>query len=449
MFWIYLVLAILSLVLSNALYKSPMSPIGFFGVLWNSLLALFEARLTQYYPLSFQAHLVFLGSYLLFVIGAFSATSPIIKITRTNFNLFHTPTPTNLLDLTRSQRALDFMNMMNLIGLMLGILRLAGSVGWGNILNLAHVRSFVSAMGATEKIWGGLIGYLSSLSPLNAILGGVYYSERTPHDWKRVTLVFAVPLGFALLSGNRTIFIWTAVLFFVAHTLTHTLCNHGTFLRLVRPVLLGVILLFVVFTSIGTRRFDSTSQTMHANVELPWELLHAYNYMTAGFGAFSARLTHLDPLSIPGLMTLSPVIRMLARIDPDLIGGYSYDALLVYTIRNPSIATPVRTNVFTYLWGVFNDFGWIGILIVPWGMGITSGLVFKHLLQHPTFVNIALYSFFCLQFVYSSIATITHANSIIVSLMVLLLIHKLISAQGVERNVSSYLPVVSSATLSK
>lgn len=447
MFWLFFFLAVFSLKLSKILYKSYLSPIGIFGGLWNGLLALFEARLIEYYPLSLETCVLFLGSYLFFVFGTLLATWPVIKVMQTTPPEIYKAPFGRMINLYRARKMIDVLTMISLLGLVLTIWRMVQLVGWGAIFAMDTVRSVMSALSATGKLGGGIVGYLSSLIPLNAIISGVYWVY-VPRDWKRIGLIFIISLGQAWLTGNRTVFIWTTILFFAAYMLTRTLVHRESVIRLVRPILFGAVVLFIVFGIIGMRRFDpENAEEMHANVPLPWVFLHAYHYVTSGFAAFSVHLDEPDSLPIPGALTLSPVIRMLARIDTDLVGGYSYETLLVYTTSRASVATPARTNVFTYLGQILDDFGLAGVLVIPWGIGFISGLVFQRLLVHPNFSAIACYAFFCLQFVYSSTLVITLANSILVSLIALTLVQKFISIRG--KNVSSMLPVISASGVSE
>jgi len=427
MFLVFLFLALSSLLISRVLYRSYLSPIGIFGLIWNGALALFEARLIDYYPLSIEAHIAFIGSFVLFVFGALVSTWPLVQsMQRSPGGAYKFPFAM-VLDPRRARQVLNILNLISLIGLILTTIKLAQLVGWGALFDTSLVRDTTRNLEATEKLGGGIVGYLSSLLPLTAILGGVYMVQ-APSDWFRASLCLFISLGQVVISGSRTLFIWASVLFFTAYILTRAFVNRESFSRMIRLLLLGIAVLFVVFASIGSRRFDTARyDVFFANVELPWSVMHAYGYITAGLGAFSARLgSPIVHISIPGLHTFSPVVRMLARINPGLV-GYSYDTLVDYTVRREFVATPARTNVYTYLGAVLDDFGWWGVLLVPLGMGVLSGLVFRRSLTRPNFRTIGLYSFFCLQCLYSPTAIITHANSIIVSVLALVVVQRYVS----------------------
>lgn len=447
MVFVFVFLALFSLLLSRLFYRSYLSPIGLFGLIWNGLLALTEMRLINYYPLSLEAYGAFIGSYALFLVGALLTTWPAVKRLHERPHVAYRRPLEKLIQPRKTRQLLDAMNLLGLMGLMMRIWQVGQLVGWSEVTNMSAVRSATGSLAAIEKIGGGFTGYLSSLLPLVAIIGGTYWVY-FPRDWKRVILCFVIPFGFAWLTGNRTVFIWTSVLFFFSYTLTRALGNRESAFRLLRPILLGVILLFIVFGVIGARRFDPGNyNAYHANLKLPWALTHIYSYVTSGFAAFSVHLADPVRLPIPGALTLSPAVRMLAKVDPALLGGYTYEAVAAYTVRRPSVTTPAATNVFTFLGVLFDDFGWGGVFLIPLFMGTVSGWIFQRLLLRPSFGAIAWYAFFCLQFVYASTSVITHANSILVSMMVLALVQRLVSAG--DKNVSRMLPAAGSSELSE
>lgn len=430
MLLVFLFLAMSSLFISRVLYRTYLSPIGIFGLIWNGALALFEARLIDYYPLSIEAYIAFIGSFVLFVFGALVSTWPLVQLMqRSPISAYKSPFAM-VLNPRRARQVLNILNLLSLVGLMLTTITFAQLVGWGALFDMSRVRDVMRNLEATEKLGGGIVGYLSSLLPLAAILGGVYLVQ-APSDWFRASLCLFISLGQVVISGSRSSFIWASVLFFTAYILTRTFVKRESLGRMIRPLLIGMVIFFVVFSSIGSRRFDTANyDVFFANVELPWSIMHAYSYFTAGFGAFSIHLDDPIYISVPGLHTLSPVVRMLARIDPGLVNGYSYATLLNYTVSRESVATPTRTNVYTYLGALFDDFNWWGVFLTPLSMGILSGLVFYRLLVRSDFGTIGLYSLFCLQCVYSSMAIITHANAILLSAFVLMAIRKYVSQQG-------------------
>jgi len=444
MFLVFLFLALSSLLISRVLYRSYLSPIGIFGLIWNGALALFEARLIDYYPLSREAYVAFVGSFLLFVWGVHISTWPLVKWMRQAPRAAYMSSFGAGLDSGRTQRVLDILNLLSLVGLTLTAIRLVQLVGWGSLFDVNLVMEARRNLGATEKLGGGIVGYLSSMVPLTAILAGAYLVQ-SPSDWFRACLCLFIAMVGTALSGSRASFIRASVLFFAAYILTRAFVNRESFNRVIRLLSLGIAVLFVVFASIGSRRFDTAQHdAFFPNVELPWPIMHTYHYITAGLGAFSVHLDNPVCISIPGLHTLPPVVRMLARIDPSLVGGYSYATLLQHTVRRESVATPVRTNVYTYLGQVFDDFGWWGVFLVPLGMGVLSGFVFQRLLVRPSLVAVALYSFLCLQFVYSSVAFVVTNNAILISVLALAVVQRRVSAT--RRRECSSLPFATSAT---
>ena len=436
---IFLFLALFSLTLSHLLYHTILSPIGLFGVLWNGLLALFEIRLLNYDPLSEQAYAAFIGSFVLFVCGVVIATLPVSPVRRW-------PTPIQVLNPARARRVLDILNALGLLGLLLTTVQLARLVGWGALFETVAVRQAVAGLEAGQ-FGGGLAGYSLALAPLAGIIGGIYLAQH-PSGRSRAMVCLLVSLGNGVLTGNRSLFIWTSVLFAIAYMLTRVFANHEPVRNLGRLLILASMALFVVFGAIGLLRFSQflPYEESNVNVRLPWMVLQAYHYVTSGFGAFSVHIADPILIDLPGVYSFTPMVRAVARINSGL-AGYSYEYLVQYTTSRPSVYIPVGTNVFTYLAAPFDDLGWLGLILAPLMMGLLSGFVFLKLLKRPSLGVIACYSLICMQFVYSSVVIITYSNLPYVIILGLLVLRRHISKK--REHAQHLLPVVDAIGVSK
>ncbi len=439
MFLIFLFLALFSLTLSHRLYHTILSPIGIFGVLWNGLLALFEIRLLNYNLLSAQAYVAFIGSFVLFVFGVLIATLPVSPVRRW-------PTPIQVLNPERTRRVLDLLNTLGLLGLLLTTVQLAQLVGWGALLETVAVRQAVAGL-EVGQFGGGLAGYSLALAPLAGIIGGIYLAQ-DPSGHLRAMVCLLVSLGNSVLTGNRSLFIWTLVLFAVAYMLTRVFANHEPVRNLGRWLILASVALFVVFGAIGVLRFSQflPFEESNVNVKLPWTVLQAYHYVTSGFGAFSMQIADPVHIDLPGVHTFAPVIRAIARVNLG-IAGYSYEFIVQYANMRHTVYIPVGTNVFTYLGGLFDDWGWWGIVLVPLGIGTLSGFTFLKLIKRPSFGVIALYSLLCLQYVYASALPITYSTPILVTILGLLMLRNYVSKK--REHAQHLLPVVDAIGVSK
>jgi oligosaccharide repeat unit polymerase len=278
-----------------------------------------------------------------------------------------------------------------------------------------------------------------SILPLTAILGGVYWAQ-VPSDRFPPFLCMIISFLNALVLGNRTAFIYVSVLLFASYTLTRSFVYHKPLGKLLKPLLLCAVLLVVGFVYVGSLRFSNShgsisdiSEMFYARFKIPWTVLHAYSYLTGGFGAFSRHLeSPIFVIPIPGLHTFSPVIRMLARFHYSTL-GYSYQELVTYSVIREFVSIPIYTNVFTYLGPLFDDFSLWGVFLATFGMGFFSNRIFQRLLAQPSFLVIGIYSLFCLQFIYSTAAIITHDNTILVSIFALFLIQKYVSSREGKR----------------
>ena len=425
--------------LSHRLYHTILSPIGIFGMLWNGLLALFEVRLLNYDQLSEQAYVTFIGSFVLFVCGVLIATLPVLPVRRW-------PTPLQVLNSVRARRVLDFFNALGLLGLLLTAIQLFRLVGWGALFKTVAVRQAVAGLGAGQ-FGGGLAGYSLALTPLTGIIGGIYLAQY-PSGRLRAMVCLLVSSGNGVLTGNRSLFIWTLVLFAMAYMLTRVFANHEPVRNLGRLLILASVVLFVVFGVIGLLRFSEflPYNETDVNIKLPWVVLQAYHYVTSGFGAFSVQIADPVHINLLGIHTFTPVIQAIARVNSGL-AGYSYESIVQYANWRHTVYIPVGTNVFTYLGALFDDLGWWGVFCVPLGIGMFSGLVFLKLLMHPSFITIAVYSLLCSQYVYVTTVPVTRYTPVLVAIFGLLVLGRYLSKR--KRRARRLLPAVDAFGVSK
>jgi len=406
---VYILLTAASLILSRRLYHTVLSPIGIFGAIWNGLLTLFEARLLNYDPLNSLAHAAFIGSFLLFVGGVLMAT-----VLALPFKYEESPIPA--LNLRRMRHVLDLLNALSLLGLLLRVFQLIRLVGVGATLNTMTFRGNVAEMG-TGEFGGGLVGYSLALLPLAGIVGGIYLAEH-PSGRLRGLSCLVISAGSSLLTGSRALFIWTLLLFAAAYVLTRVIVQRQPASRVLRPLAAAGAGLFLVFAIVGTLRRAEFAplQESEVNVRLPRPVLQAYHYMTSGFGAFSVHIKDPVQIDLPGIHTIQPLVRAIARLIPKR-KGFSYEFLVHYSTQRDFVSIPQATNVFTYLAAFFDDLGWAGILGMSLVIGFLSGFTFQKLYTQSGFKMIALYSLFCLQFMFASISPITNFNSILLTIL--------------------------------
>ena len=429
MFIIFLLLALISLFVSQKLFGTIFSPIGIFGFIWNIYLLFFEVRLVNYYPLEFTTYVALIGSYFAFTAGVIISVifvkdqAHLKEFNRVSFQ----SKSIKSFDFHKAKNVLVFINIVAFIGLILIIFKLQKIVLLSNIYDMNLVRNSMHGLSSSERVMSGFLGYLTSLLPLNAVFCGIFVTY-IPKVRFQIFLCFIIGLLISLISGNRAMLIMITFLFISSYIITKTLTKGIKFKRILLPILPSILILCFVFVFIGKIRFapENVFLKMFARYDIPWAILHPYSYITAGVGAFNILLESLPNFSIPFLHSLAPIIRLLAKIEPELF-RYDYETIVYYTVNNVFVPTPLRTNVYTYLGAIFSDFGWAGMFIAPFLIGIISGLVFIRLLRKPTITVIGLYSFFCLHSIYSTVHVITHANTILVSLFFLIILSKYIS----------------------
>ncbi len=143
---------------------------------------------------------------------------------------------------------------------------------------------------------------------------------------------------------------------------------------------------FAVAAWIGKVAINNPELLAAATVnESYFVVLSPYTYLTGSFPALQAYIDSA-PERTGGAMTFHPVFKLSHMVDPTIkIPEYVPDPFSI----------PVEFNTFTWLHPFYSDFGFTGVLLGPWVVGLLSGLLYFQMRRSCSFYNLYVNGLIC------------------------------------------------------
>jgi len=153
------------------------------------------------------------------------------------------------------------------------------------------------------------------------------------------------------------------------------------------PVVLMVAVLFAVYFTVTNNVLQKNLSTSSDSITgdnlsgMP-EIVH---YMVSGFPAFEMLTKTSRGASSETSLTFGFLSRLLNEIDSDYFAYPDY--------VQPTVFVPLPTNIYTYLDVYYLDFGWLGVAIFPFLLGLVASSLFLWMLRAPSVTKLYIVSF--------------------------------------------------------
>lgn len=151
-------------------------------------------------------------------------------------------------------------------------------------------------------------------------------------------------------------------------------------------------------------------------------------YSTGSFTAFSEYLKTAIPNSTQGWALFYPWFKLLSRFGLIENPGFSFIYEFVYI--------PMGFNVFTYLRDIYSDFGMLGIIIVPYLLGIISTFFAVKLRKRFNMISIIACIYLYMLLIFSVIYNPFSMGANVIGLITSLIICVILNKKGVRLNES-------------
>lgn len=361
--------------------------LSLYSIIWGVGLALFELRLMNYIPITAEAWLIFGYAWIAFTVGSVS-----LLLVRNALGLPEISAPNYTpLASRREKRVLAFTIFFLTFVALLAVLQHWSVLlaKFGSVTNVLVSGNLIYRMRTSEQL-PGMVPYLDSFGLAAAFFAGVY-SARTG----KIRLITLLPLLIVILEDvaqvGRAKILNAGILFFSGYFLARVPAPQAlkTSMAMKGRRLLNLVIVFALLLSAAEfiRSFRRTYEALYGASQQLSKLEGAafitpsiYMYMSSHPGVFSAYWKAGGEHPFPGSNTFAPVFRILAKFG---VGEDVPDYQKFYTI-------PIATNTATYLRELHADFGYAGILIAPFLLGLLSTYLWLRIKTHNRFVTVAV-----------------------------------------------------------
>jgi oligosaccharide repeat unit polymerase len=383
-----LICLILTLTISKVLFKSIFTPLGVYSFFWGFALFLFHLHLLPYPPLTSTAKIAIFGSYLTFFLG--SITVSLLKekkLQGNKSNIFYV----NTNNLKVAMVATGILGAIGAIKRVLSSLAVVGIAGMLKGSMRIIIYGFREGVGISV-IWG----LLYSLNFIAGVFSGYYIATKSHKNLFSFLPLISIIIG-SISTGGRTSILFILLLYFFGY-LFGSKKSLPPYLK--RPnetkLIFIVSLMLVVFLSLGTIIWYSRGglEIAKANepiyeTKLPLQIIHYYHYIVCSFPALDRYISTYDATHTWGAGILYPIFHQFERIG--LI-----EKLPVQGTNLEAVNIPLKTNVYSYLRVLYQDFGIIGTILVPYIIGLLTSWLYISFFVRPNFPKLVLLSYTCL-----------------------------------------------------
>ncbi len=377
-FSLALIFISLGIVVSKALYSRILSPVSAYTVPFGLVFVLLCLPIIEYRPLSLQAVLALLLSMLALIFGAFVGAVFSGRQIERGVILYEPH------KLTVKVRLFLFLTYsLASLGLLLQLYYMARY--FGGIARIIEQPTLIYHVRVTYGFdFPSWVGYLVSLSYCGIFLTGCY---AVLVGWRNLYSVWTVLIvaGIALSSMGRASILWAALLIFNGAYLTGLVLGttrrfHISFRRIVVFLALaGLVIAATMYLRLirAQDNFESTEARIYHVINpalLRYDstvlrgLIQAYLSFSGPVPAFGEHIDYPEKRLGLGVKTFNALFRM---VNP---------AIARYGPIHESSYLP-GFNVFTALDDWFYDFGWAGIFLIPFLVGILSSWLFRKAIQ--------------------------------------------------------------------
>jgi oligosaccharide repeat unit polymerase len=396
---------LISIILTYKLYGNIFSPIGIYGTLFNGLLALSFIGIAKYNTISNYAIIIYIGSFITFLLGALTGNIIffIYKKPKNNYKKVE-------INHKKYYKILIVLNYISWVGISIYILTIIKNAGIEAILSAKYFRSLNIDMSNSS-----LINYMISVSLAASILCGL--KDALFKSNRMLTIKTIAPaLIYSTITGSRALAIW-AILFYISPFLilykerTLKFKNIKEYINKQRSVyyIIGFLIAFFIIVALNKGAAEGTKKylTPYMNINISPLLFNIYIYLTGPFIAFSEHLSNWHGTLMWGQNMFTPIAKLLSLI------GFSidYNILLEVTVKKPEFI-PFWFNTFTYLRDVFDDFGFLGIIIFPYLLSLVGTYYYLKCRYYKNIVTLLIETIVYVQFIFSFTSIITSYNPI-------------------------------------
>jgi len=357
---------------SKFLFKKWFNHLAIYTAGWATFIFLYEIRLLRYIDISSEAWFIMILSYLCLLLGVvtiFAARSSFNKnnlifseIKKIELNLF-----------ADGGKALRLLIIIcGVIGLFSAIQHWVVLINkFGSISAVLIKANLIYRMRVSGEI-SGTIPYLYSLSYAGVFLSGMYIAYKNKLDLISIVPFFSVILKDSASVGRGGIFVGFLEFLIGFFIVRHLLSDKKTVVKGKKKNLVITLIVFValfIASSTLVKSFRGTFEnfkgaTSALNKTKTGAIISpsVYMYFSSNIGVFSKYFEKGGEAAYFGENTFLPFYNLISKTGVLRHGDFYPKGYYI----------PMWTNSATYLRDLHADFGYLGLFLVPYLLGLLS-----------------------------------------------------------------------------
>ncbi len=415
--------------LSKRLFAKWFNPLFIYSVSWTIFIFLYEVRLIRYIQIQNEAWVVIIFSFLSFLLGI---------ITFFSFKYFSTSSQTN-----RTKPGFSFnerkiiiaLYIFSFIGLIVALQHWMVLINkFGSIATVFLRANLIYKMRVEGDIQG-TIPYLNSFSYAAVFLGGIYTAIKG-----KITLTAILPLLIVIVQdmasvGRAGIFmafiLFTLSFFFTRHYYSEYNLSKKLNKINISIALFIIIAIFLVSTTViknvrgSIEKFKASTSELNELERSYFISPSLYLYFSSNIGVLSKYLEKGGEDKMIGENTFQPLYNLLSKINiVDHPGFYPKGYFI-----------PMWTNSATYLRDIHEDFGYMGIFLVPFILGLLNTYLWFKFFSTGSIISFIFLVYSTMIVAFSTFYMVTRAAVFILSLIILLISANSLVVKNKELNI--------------
>ena len=406
-----------TVILFRILFDKWLNPISIYTLIWVTMIVLYEIRLMSYIPLRSETWIVIGSTYLFLVLGSltvFSAKS-LVNDSEKIFNK----------SLVLS--SIFFKNNAKVLLYLIIILSL-----FGLISTLQHWYSLIKEFGSIEGVMlqaaiiyqmrvegeiGTGIPYIFAGVHMALFISGIYSAYKNKFGLV-VIFPFLILIFKSLAEVSRAGMLLGLLEFFIAFIFfkQYLAISRTIPKRANKGIIIGIILVFIFVIAGATAvkifraPFESYKASSSSLNKFEKGIIFSptiYLYMSSHIGVLNKYLESQNEKNYFGEVTFFPFYRLVSK----------FDVIKEPTYYQKGYFIPMWSNTGTFIRDIHADFGYTGLFLIPFLLGISSTFYWIRFYQKQKFIDIIILSYLTIILAFSFLLMATRFGNWLISIV--------------------------------
>lgn len=401
--------------LGKNLFRRWLNPILIYTVSWMTFIILYEIKLIRFIDIQNSTWVIILVSFSAFLLGILSFFSAGKLVPTNNKNNLN---PNLNID---EKKIVLFLYIFSAVGLLVALQHWMVLINkFGNIITVFLRANLIYKMRVEGDI-KGTIPYLNAFAYAGIFIGGVYTALKGKITFKGIFPFIVVILHDMASVGRAGIFmgfvLFVLTFFFVRQYFSANSPNNKLSRINFLVSLIVVVGIFLISTTLiknyrGTlEKFKASTSTLNELERTYFISPSLYFYFSSNIGVLNKYFELGGEDKLIGENTFQPVYNLLSKINIVPHSGFYPKGYFV----------PIWSNSATYLRDLHEDFGYLGILIFPYLLGLFVSFFWFQFQRSGSLISLILLVYGSLIIAFSTFYIATRAAVFSISLVILLL----------------------------